>query len=196
MHPRTIKRLELLLRFRYGEPWRHYHVWTHVQRMLEDFKAVRDQISSVSMRNALVWAIKGHDVVYEPTARNNELRSAQLMSALLFPFLPSTAVKEIFRLILLTEKHQPAADDLNGCMLCDLDLVVLGGSAEEYKKFEQAIRAEYAQVSAFDFRRGRRAILEGFLRRDHIFNLPHFRDKYETQAQKNLQQALISLSQL
>lgn len=185
--------LEILLRSRYGEPWRHHHVWDHVQCMLREFSQVQGFVDRPA-RLAIAWAIKFHDAVYEPTAHNNEERSSQLAYAFLAPFLPPKTVQEVCRLITLTEDHYPDPHDISGCILCDLDLAVLGWPWPEFNRFCQLIRAEYRHVSEADFRRGRREFMAAFLQRPRIFNLPYFHDQYERRAQENLRRTVTLLS--
>ncbi|MBU0625661.1 hypothetical protein KKF05_04940 [Patescibacteria group bacterium] len=185
--------LEILLRSRYGEPWRHYHDWDHVRRVLQEFSQVRHLVGQPAQQ-VIVWAIKFHDAVYEPTAQNNEERSTQLAYAFLGPFLPSNKVQEVCRLIKLTKHHNPKPDDINGCIICDLDLAVMGWTWSEFNRFGQLIRSEYRHVPEADFRRARREFMAAFLQRPHIFNLPYFHDKYEQQAQENLRRTVALLS--
>jgi len=187
----SMNELEMLLRSRYNEPWRHYHNWGHVTRMLEEFEQVRHMAINAE---AVEWAIMFHDVVYEPTANNNEERSAQLAEAWLEDMLPPDTVREVSRLIRLTQHHDPHPEDMNGCLICDCDLAVMGWEWEEFQKFGEAIRREYNFVSDEEFREHRRMFMKSFVRRPRIFQTEYFHEKYDEQARDNLHHTIAVLS--
>lgn len=187
----NVKNMELLLRARYDEPWRHYHIWEHVTRMLAEFEDVHDQAQNPT---AVEWAIMFHDAVYEPSASNNEGRSAQLANYLLSPFMSSSVVDDITSMILLTKRHHTPPHDVDGCIICDCDLAVMGWGWEKFAEFGDAIRQEYSHVSDDDFRRERRELMKSFLHRERIFQTEHFRNKYEKQARDNLRHTIALLS--
>ena len=189
-----IQQIRLILRYgRYAEPWRRYHIWKHVELMLDELQEAQHLVSGFD-RELIKLAILFHDSVYEPTAHNNEERSAQLAESMLAPTLSLAAVDEVIRLILLTKKHQPQDGDLNGQIICDCDLAVLGWPWDDFEEFGQQIREEYIFVDDQTFRTHRRQFMRAFLARPRIFNLEHFRQKYEAQARNNLQHTIALLS--
>jgi len=193
----NLKNLEILLRSRYDEPWRHYHTWEHVTRMLEGFEKVAylsDHPLAGYQSEAIEWAVKFHDVVYEPTAGNNEERSAQLARVWLGSLLTESSMNEVERLILLTKTHEPKDCDINGFIMCDLDLMVMGWDREEFDDFGRRIRLEYSHVSDEDFRHGRKAFMKSFRARPQIFHTRHFFDRFEEQARENINRTIAVLS--
>jgi hypothetical protein len=48
--------------------------------------------------------------------------------------------------VLVTKTHKVDYDDVNGAVLCDADLSVLGSDAPRYRTYAAAVRKEYADV--------------------------------------------------
>ena len=69
------------------------------------------------------------------------------------------AADEVARLVRLTERHLPADDDANGCVLSDADLAILAATPERYAEYAADVRREYAHVPDDLFRAGRAAVL-------------------------------------
>ena len=77
-------------------------------------------------REAVELAAWFHDAIYEIGRDDNEDRSAELAREL----LASSPIRdEVARLVLVTKTHKVADDDVNGAVLCDADLSVLGSDA-------------------------------------------------------------------
>jgi predicted metal-dependent HD superfamily phosphohydrolase len=77
--------------------------------------------------------------------------------------------------------------------LIDVDLAILGAPAERFDEYEQQVRAEYSWVPGVLFKRKRREILEGFLRRPTVYSTEHFRGRYEVAARANLSRSIHQL---
>jgi len=168
----------------YRSPERHYHTLLHLA-------AVLDTIDHLCQANppppALLLAAWLHDVIYDSRASDNEERSAAYAQSLREPLGLDTALTdEAARLILLTRAHQTTADDHCGQLLLDADLAILGAAPEEYDRYAQAIRREYAWVPEEEYRRGRAAVLERFLQRPRLFHTASLHDRVEAQARCNL----------
>ena len=150
---------------RYAEPARHYHTLDHI-------RAVLDSIDSLwpDAPPSLLLAAWLHDVVYDPRAADNEIRSADYARALLQTIgVSSDTIDETTRLILLTRSHETDLDDRPGCTLLDADLAILAADELAYDAYAEAIRREYAWVPEPDYRAGRRQVLERFLVRPRLF---------------------------
>jgi predicted metal-dependent HD superfamily phosphohydrolase len=74
-----------------------------------------------------------------------------------------------------------------------VDLSIPGREAEVFWRYEGDIRKEYAWVPEDLFRRERVKILRGFLDRPQIYYHQEYREKFETQARSNLEQAIARL---
>jgi len=136
-----------------------------------------------------------HDVVYDSQAKNNEAKSADYARILLANLsVPSATIANTARLILNTQHHQAAAIDIDSQILLDADLAILGAPPDQYQRYVQAIRQEYAWVAEIDYRRGRQQVLERFLQRPKIYYTSNMRTTVEPLARNNLSRELQLLS--
>ena len=78
-------------------------------------------------------------------------------------------------------------------ILCDIDIGILGADAPIYDQYAQGIRREYHFVSEEEYCEGRSRVLENFLRRDSMYQTPHYRALYEETSRENLQRELQQL---
>lgn len=154
------------LRERFNEPHRAYHNEAHTLDVLSRLFVWSGGEPPIS----LVIAALYHDAIYDPTQKDNELRSAEMCREEMAAFrISPEAVHEATRLILLTTRHRPEATDRDGITLCDADLYILGAPTETYAAYGRAIRAEYAHVPEDAWRIGREHVLERFLERPRVF---------------------------
>ncbi|MFP3944313.1 MAG: hypothetical protein ACLFWF_10490 [Alphaproteobacteria bacterium] len=180
------------LRFRYAEPWRHYHVWAHVEAMFAELARVEARMADP---RAVAAAVLYHDAIYDPRSPRNERRSAELLAAECENILPPESLAAAVDMVLATETHAmpegpagPRAADM-ACLL-DADLAILGAAPDAFDAYDAAIGREYAHVPQADFRRGRAAVLQGFLDRPAIYLSAEFREIFEDRARDNLRRAL------
>ena len=80
-------------------------------------------------------------------------------------------------------------------LLQDIDLSILGADAELYDRYEGWIRQEYDFVPEEAFRKGRGAVLKGFLDQGVIYHTAELRERLEVLARDNLSRALGKLSE-
>ena len=144
----------------YG-PQRAYHNLRHVEAVLETAERLMPEGSA-----HVVLALIYHDAVYDPRAKDNEERSAQMAREELRSLgVPNEDLDEVARLILLTKHHQVSPGDEAGSAVVDADLAILQASPEEYDRYAAAIREEYAWVPEEEYRIGRAKVLEGLMSR-------------------------------
>ncbi len=177
----------------YGEPHRRYHTRRHIEQCL----ALLDQVPDLtdSERQILTYAIWWHDAVYDPTASDNEARSAEMAKRDLRDLdVGIHARDEVARLILLTAGHAVEEGDRLGEILVSIDLAILGGAEADYDAYATAVRAEYAHVPDDLWRAGRARVLQRFLDAPVIFPDPAFAQRLETRARANLKRELASLN--
>ncbi len=176
---------------RYADPARRYHTVAHLSAVLEGVR----ELSDVAMQPHLVaLAAWFHDAVYDVRRDDNEEQSAALaMLKLGEAGLEAVDITEVARLVRLTATHAPAADDVNGAVLCDADLWVLAADGAGYDAYVRAVRAEYAHVGDDDFRRGRVAVVEQLLALPSLFRTPRGQDRWEQPARHNLEAELARL---
>jgi predicted metal-dependent HD superfamily phosphohydrolase len=173
---------------RHGEPHRRYHTIVHVAAVLDAL----DLLGADREARLAAWY---HDAVYDPTATDNEARSARLAAAVL-PGLgvDDGAVTEVARLVELTKAHDPAGDDPAGAALVDADLSILGADERTYDAYAAAVRAEHAHVPDDLWRAGRPAVLRSFAARPALFHTAIARARWEARARSNLARELAALA--
>ena len=170
---------------KYQEAHRHYHNLEHVLSSL-------DWLDQLAFHDPLIeGAIWFHDVIYDPTRRDNEVASARYFEASTSPWLDRETRKEITQLILATDPSNPPTDDPLQRLMVDIDLAILGADPDTYDSYRNAIRREYQHVSEPDFKRGRAAILEQFLAQ-RIYQTTEFQH-LEEPARQNLTRELAQL---
>ena len=174
----------------YSEPHRHYHTLDHVAACLKWLDHYRHLADDPLTMELALWA---HDVIYDPRASDNEVRSADWFAE---HFEDSTLTKHqkdrVHALILATiHPHPPTDADM--ALLQDIDLSILGADAELYDRYEGWIRQEYAFVPEEAIRKGRGAVLQSFLDQGVIYHTPELREKLEAPARNNLNRALDNL---
>lgn len=175
---------------RYAEPQRHYHTVAHLSAVLR----VLDELAPDRPAAATRLAAWFHDVVYDPTAPDNEERSADLATDRLGHLeLPTATIDLVAALVLATKTHDPGnlpeAD-----LLLDADLSILGTDANTYERFAVGVRSEYGHVADDLYAIGRSMVLQSFLERDHIFLTPAGRERFEIIARTNLADELERLN--
>ena len=174
----------------YSEKGRHYHTGEHVDACLYQFDKCKADIEQPREVEIALWF---HDAIYKPLGGGNERKSADWASAFLSD---SGATREesarVHRLIMVTEHNAPT-QTRDESMLVDIDLSILGTEPETYETFEKAVRKEYKQVPMFIYRKKRIEILDGFLKRDQIYQNEPFLSSLEQQARENLSRAISRL---
>jgi predicted metal-dependent HD superfamily phosphohydrolase len=178
----------------YAHPSRRYHDTRHLTEVL----ARVHELSAEGVefdRMAVVLAAWFHDGVYdgEPDA---EKRSAAWAAEALPTLVEPDTVDEVVRLVLLTEHHVPADDDLNGAALSDADLAILAAPPGRYAEYVADVRGEYAHVPDVLFATGRAAVLRDLLAKPTLFHTAHARAHWEPAARANVEAELDELAQV
>lgn len=170
----------------WNEPQRRYHNETHLRAVLRAVDALEadgESFDGTEVRLA-AWL---HGVVFDPTGSENCEKSAAVARKRLDPAAP---VEEVDRLIRLMGGHRVEPGDLNGAVLSDADLAVLGADPDTYDTYASDVRHEFAHVPGERFVAGRVAALEGLLERKSVFLTRAGRDMWEKQAHANLNREL------
>ncbi|QEL20106.1 HD domain-containing protein [Limnoglobus roseus] len=166
----------------HSEPHRHYHTLEHVAEVL---KVVGRLAKFADDPVAVQLASWFHDAVYDPKARDNESRSAEMARAALQEMGIDREAEWVADLIRATANHR-SLDDADTDVLLDADLAILGAGEARYLRYAEAIRREYAFVPDDDYRKGRAAVLEKFLARDRIYRTDVMHLEAEAPARQNL----------
>ena len=178
--------VEALLVRHYSEPHRAYHDTTHITELLRWFDIVADEVGWKSPRD-VYDAILFHDVIYEPSARDNETRSADLAVA-------RGCSQRTAELIALTALHGKLAReevDDDAALFLDCDMAILGAEPAVFDAYDRGIAAEYrGHVPGWLFKVNRRRFLKGLLARERIFLSDFFHQRYDASARNNLRRAI------
>lgn len=183
------KKLETI----YSSSGRHYHTMDHLSQMLE---VIRPYENKLINKQAVYLAVWFHDVVYDPHQKDNEEKSADfLRKESLHWTMASTPLRKAEELILLTKSHGSVKEsDFDTRLFLDADLAVLGGSKEEYLRYQNGIRMEYAAYPFLLYREGRKKVLKHFLGMDPIYKTEELHHRFEEKAKLNLSMELNQLS--
>lgn len=175
----------------YTEPYRAYHTLEHLEHCFEEFDRVKHLAYHVLTLELAIWL---HDVIYDPTARNNEEQSAELALRLCRQAkLGDNFGKLVANLIRLTKHTGASAVSKNGRLLLDIDLAILGQPPKRFWEYERQIRIEYAWVPEDEYRQRRAEVLRSFLKPRPIYRTWSFQERYEAQARANLEASIAVL---
>ena len=156
----------------------------------EHAREVRDWVVTLQGSHAARIAAWYHDSIYEPGGEGNEIASASLArSHLELAGATPALAEDVERLILLTEKHDPASGDRNGEIISDADLAILGSDPERYTEYVTQIREEYGFLADREFWTGRIGVLERLLDRPAIYRTEPMKER-ESQAIVNMRTEL------
>ena len=162
---------------------RYYHNLAHLEYMAE--RVIRYK-GSLTDFDTVMFSIFYHDMVYNIRRQDNENRSADTARDRLTQLgVPTGKITTCQQQIIATKDHNDNADkDTN--FLVDFDLAILGDTPEKYKYYTKQIRSEYSLYPDFLYNKGRKKVLQHFLKMDKIFKTDEFYSNYEQQARKNL----------
>jgi predicted metal-dependent HD superfamily phosphohydrolase len=176
----------------YAHPNRGYHDARHLAEVLERIHELSSHDGDFD-RMAVTLAAWFHDSVYDAQP-DAEKRSAAWAAEALPSIVEPDTVDEVVRLVLVTEHHRPADDDVNGCTLSDADLAILAAPRERYDEYVASVRREWAHLSDADFAAGRSAILRDLLAKPHLFQTAYARAAWEDAARANVEGELAALA--
>jgi predicted metal-dependent HD superfamily phosphohydrolase len=185
------------LRRRYAEPHRAYHGQAHVDALLE---GLADECRHVGDRAAVELAVWYHDAIYDPSATDNEARSADLLVAEMKRLACPSVVRAAESMVRATASHELPPDFLDAlrddiATFLDLDMAILGAEPADYDVYEAGIAAEYIPVHGLNnFRVGRAAFLRNMLSRERLFHTERFHHRLDAAARANLRRWLLDLA--
>jgi len=175
---------------RYSEPHRHYHNMQHINDCLDNFRKVQKWENYPAVELAL-WF---HDAIYEPYAKDNEKRSAQLAKNFLDANTPDHPLKpEVVTLIEATQFHAETTDEQQTQWMLDIDLSILGADDGVFDAYENNIRREYQQVPWLIYKMKRKSILKSFIDMPRIFRTAVFYSDMEERARRNIARSIKNL---
>ncbi|TPW08954.1 MAG: hypothetical protein FD124_45 [Alphaproteobacteria bacterium] len=151
----------------YSEAHRRYHGLAHVRFLLNE---IDRRASSLGNARLVAFAAWFHDAIYDPSAKDNEDRSAGWARRdLAVMGLPATQCDAVARLILMTKSHHAGDATPDEALFLDMDFAILGADHEVYTRYASGVREEYAAVPDAAFRAGRAAFLKSVLGQSRMF---------------------------
>ncbi|MFG1934116.1 hypothetical protein ACGFK1_26270 [Mycobacterium sp. NPDC048908] len=174
---------------RWSETHRKHHNVAHLHEMLDAIGQLADTGIEFD-REAVELAAWFHDAIYEIGRDDNEDRSAELARDLL---ATAPIRDEVARLVLVTKTHKVTDGDVNGAVLSDADLAVLGSEPLRYLAYAHAVREEYAAVPDEIFKPARAQVLTSLLE-GPLFHTAAGRDRWEDRARRNIAEEIATLT--
>lgn len=176
----------------YQQPQRAYHNQKHIEYMLALWKKLK---STLEEPEIVFLAIIYHDLVYAPQAKDNEKQSALLATEFLEKInYPKSKIEKVASFIMATQTHQLTENNEDLKYFLDFDLAILGTSPKNYLAYYKQIRKEYAFYEASAYKRGRSQVLNSFLQKKEIYKTVYFKNNFEQNARKNLQNEFEALN--
>ena len=167
----------------YGESHRRYHTGAHIEHCLRQFDLAADRMDDPDAVEMAVWF---HDAIYEISAKDNELRSAELFAAMTGGRGPEGFRGKVRRLIMATTHLDPPPRTLDEEFMLDIDLSSFGRPWEEFLSDSREVRAELAHMSDADFYPRQKKFLESLAARPRFCFTEFFRERHERRARENI----------
>jgi len=173
----------------YSEKSRYYHNLSHLENLFNQADQFKNQIIDFETLQLSIWY---HDIIYQCLRKDNEEKSALFakyrMEAIGYP---RKKLVKCYHQIIATKNHQPHPEaDSDTLWLLDFDLSILGKSWEEYLKYAQQIRKEYAVFPSFLYKKGRKKLLHQFLEKEKLFHTETYYNLFEANARNNIRKEL------
>ncbi len=173
----------------YGEPHRHYHTLSHIRHCLREFDRAAALMTDPDGVEMALWF---HDAIYQPGARDNERRSADL-----FRQWSEGAVDPVFQQrvddLIMATTHREPPDWGDARFLVDIDLSSFGLPWEACERDGCLIRAEFAGVADDQYYPGHLRFLRTLQDRATFFCTAFFQQRYELVARANLARIIADL---
>lgn len=185
-----IARLWMEIEQAYNEPHRYYHGMSHISYLIGQMNEYTTHLQDV---DTILFSIYYHDIIYDIKKKDNEKKSGELARHRLMALSVSEEViNKCYDQILASKDHKVSNDQDTNYFL-DFDLAILGESPDNYKRYTEQVRSEYAIYPDFLYKKGRKKVLKHFLAMEYIFKTETFRTNFELQARANLKQELDGL---
>lgn len=154
----------------YDEPHRIFHNWDHIEYGLNIFK----KLDTGTTEQVIAWLF--HDIVYNPTRKDNEVLSAELAKKYIQDSGDEKiiSINDIITIIYDTISHVPS--NTLSALVLDIDMSSLAD--KQYAEFErQRLLAakEYVSFGRDLVLAGTKAFIVKTLQQDRIFTTEYFK---------------------
>lgn len=169
----------------YSEPFRTYHTLGHVDDCLGRLDACAHLVASPDAIEIALWF---HDVLCDPGARDNELRSARWY---LERSAGTTArLRTAVCRMILASRHIAPALRSDARYMVDIDLAGFGEPWPEFRRTTDLVRGEFPHRSDAEFARGLTPFLRSLVARPSLYGTVFFRERCEEAARRNVAQLI------
>lgn len=166
----------------YSEPSRYYHTLKHILHCYDTFFNHRHFAKNQIAVSLAIWF---HDI-----DSHSEENSFNIFRTV---FDQASMERELFEQVrsnILATKHNKTDLQDDEALTADIDLIILGQPDTMFRFYEIEVRSEYRHVPEKLFKIFRTNILSSFLKKEKLYYTDYFRDKYEVQARRNLEQSI------
>jgi predicted metal-dependent HD superfamily phosphohydrolase len=151
-------------------------------------QTINEQDKSILYNAALF-----HDVIYNVTKADNELKSAEFAQKWLRLLnVNDVFMERVYSIILATKNH--SSEDYITQLFLDMDLSILGANNDDYLIYTEQIRNEFKRIPYLIYKNGRINFLKKQLELGSIYQTPSFIEEFEEKARINIKSELKLLS--
>ena len=168
----------------YREPHRRYHTAAHIEHCLRQFDLAADRMDEPDAVEMALWF---HDAVYEISAGDNELRSAELFAELAGGRGTEAFRSTVHDLVMVTTHRDAPPRTRDESFMLDIDLSSFGRPWEEFLDDSRLVRAELAHVPDAEFHPKQKKFLESLAARPAFCFTGFFRERHEARARANIE---------
>lgn len=171
----------------YSTKKRHYHTLEHLAHLLLQLNEVKSELKN---REAILFSLYYHDIIYNALRTDNEEKSAELAEKRMQQISVSQSITALCKDYILATKTHLTSIDSDSNYFTDADLSVLGQPWEVYEYYFKNVRREYSVYPDLVYRPGRKKVLQHFLSMERIYKTDYFFKKFESSAKSNLKREL------
>jgi predicted metal-dependent HD superfamily phosphohydrolase len=167
---------------RYAEDHRRYHTPAHIDFCLAQLDLAKHLMEDTDAVEMALWF---HDLIYNPSAPDNELKSAQRFVELAMARLDPVFVENVRQLILATiPGRSPERPDEK--LVVDIDLSSFAVPWWEFKRDSRFVREEFGYLPDRSFYAAQLKLHRSLLDRPTFYFTEFFRERLERAARKNI----------
>ena len=176
----------------WSSPDRRFHNLKHAIDVLARVDELADESHNPDIMRLAAWYhgcvfSSATEQTYKRNGGEDEVASAAYAAKDLHGLgVPDAVTDRVCGLILNLKRHNLAHDDIDALALNDADLGTLAVNPQQYKRYRELVREEYAHIPDERYLRGRATIISKLLSRETLFSSP-LGARWELPARQNLQ---------
>ena len=176
----------------WSSPDRRFHNLKHAIDVLARVDELADESHNPDIMRLAAWYhgcvfSSATEQTYKRNGGEDEVASAAYAAKDLHGLgVPDAVTDRVCALILNLKRHNLAHDDIDALALNDADLGTLAVNPQQYKRYRELVREEYAHIPDERYLRGRATIISKLLSRETLFSSP-LGARWELPARQNLQ---------